>query len=207
MNAGSFRSRGAETTIRAALTRNSVINFAAVYNDAYYTDYANARCAPEVTLSPKPPPSCNLTGQRVFNAPKVTWNASARYDWRSDNGLKNYVSARYSYRGWMYGTADNSSLTRVSSYGLAAFSAGTGGKLDRGDWSASLWINNAFDKQYYRRQVSGDYGSVWGWLGDVAYRWRDAGVQILGNTKQIPSKYQARRSRRHERITGTASIL
>jgi iron complex outermembrane receptor protein len=166
MNAGSFRSRGAETTIRAELTRSLSINFAAVYNDAYYTDYANARCAPEVTLSPKPPPSCDLTGQRVFNAPKVTWNAGARYDWRSDNGLKNYVSARYSYRGWMYGTVDNSSLTRVSSYGLAAFSAGTGGKLDRGDWSASLWINNAFDKQYYRRQVSGDYGSVWGWLGE-----------------------------------------
>jgi iron complex outermembrane receptor protein len=167
MNAGSFRSRGAETTLRAALTRNWVINFAAVYNDAYYTGYENARCAPEVTLSPKPPPSCNLTGQRVFNAPKVTWNASTRYDWRSENGLKNYVSARYSYRGWMYGTADNSSLTRVSSYGLAAFSAGTGGKLQRGDWNASIWINNAFDKQYYRRQVSGDYGSVWGWLGDA----------------------------------------
>ncbi|MFS2002729.1 TonB-dependent receptor plug domain-containing protein [Duganella sp. CT11-25] len=166
MNAGSFRSRGAETTIHAAITRNFNVNFAAVYNDAYYTDYANARCAPEVTLSPKPPPSCDLTGQRLFNAPKVTWNASARYDWRSDNGLKNYVSARYSYRGWMYGTVDNSSLTRVSSYGLAAFSAGTGGKLERGEWNASLWINNAFDKQYYRRQVSGDYGTVWGWLGE-----------------------------------------
>ena len=166
MNAGSFRSRGAEATIRAAITRNFNINFAAVYNDAYYTDYANARCAPEVTLSPKPPPSCNLTGQRVFNAPRITYNASARYDWRSENGLTNYVSARYSYRGWMYGTVDNSSLTRVSSYGLAAFSAGTGGKLQRGDWSASLWINNAFDKQYYRREVSGDYGSVWGWLGE-----------------------------------------
>lgn len=167
MNAGSFRSRGAETTVRAAITRNFVVNFAAVYNDAYYTDYDNARCAPEVTLSPKPPPSCNLTGQRLFNAPRITYNASARYDWRSDNGLKNYVSARYSYRSWMYGTVDNSSLTRVSGYGLAAFSAGTGGKLEHGDWSASLWINNAFDKQYYRRQVSGDYGTVWGWLGEA----------------------------------------
>lgn len=166
MNAGSFRSRGAETSIRAALTRNLQVDFAAVYNDATYTDYDNARCAPEVTLSPKPPPSCNLTGQRVFNAPKVTWNASARYSWRSENGLNNFVGARYAYRGWMYGTVDNSSLTRVSSYGLASFSAGTGGKLQRGDWSASLWINNAFDKTYYRRLSSGDYGTVWGWLGE-----------------------------------------
>lgn len=67
----------------------------------------------------------------------------------------------------MFGTGDNSALTRVSSYGLASFSAGTGGKLERGDWSASLWINNAFDKRYYRRTGAGDYGTVWGWLGEA----------------------------------------
>lgn len=166
MNAGSFRSRGAEASIHADVTRNLSLDLAGVYNDATYTDYDNARCAPEVTLSPKPPVSCNLTGQRVFNAPKVTWNASARYNWRTESGLNNFVGARYSYRGWMYGTVDNSSLTRVSSYGLASFSAGTGGKLQRGDWSASLWVNNAFNQTYYRRQSSGDYGTVWGWLGE-----------------------------------------
>ena len=64
-----------------------------------------------------------------------------------------------------YATVDNSSLTRVGSYGLASFSAGTGGKLQRGGWSASRWVNNAFDKTYYRRLSSGDYGTVWGWLG------------------------------------------
>jgi iron complex outermembrane receptor protein len=166
MNAGSFRSRGAEASVHAAVTRRLTVDLAGVYNDARYTDYDNARCAPEVTLSPKPPASCDLTGQRVFNAPKVTWNASARYAWHSDNGLNNFVGARYSYRGWMNGTVDNSALTRVSSYGLASFSAGTGGKLERGDWSASLWVNNAFDKTYYRRLSSGDYGTVWGWLGE-----------------------------------------
>ena len=118
-------------------------------------------------MSPKQPASCNLTGARVFNAPKVTWNASTRYSWRSENGLLNFVSARYAYRGWMYGTVDNSRLTRVDGYGLAAFSAGTGGKLDRGEWSASVWVNNAFDNQYYRRVGNGDYGSVWAWLGEA----------------------------------------
>ncbi|WP_195763479.1 TonB-dependent receptor domain-containing protein [Duganella guangzhouensis] len=166
MNAGTFRSRGAEVSVAAAITRNWDATLAGVFNDAYYTDYANARCPAEVTLSPSPPASCNLTGERVFNAPRVTWNASTRYSWRSDNGLKNFVSARYSYRGWMYGTVDNSYLTRVSGYGLAAFAAGTGRKLEHGEWSASVWVNNAFDKQYYRRVVSGDYGSVWGWLGE-----------------------------------------
>lgn len=167
MNAGSFRSRGFEATVHTAFTRNFTVDLAGVYNDARYLDYRNARCAPEVTLSPRPPASCDLTGARVFNAPKVTWNASARYGWRTDGGFDNFVSARYAYRSAMFGTVDNSALTRVSSYGLASFSAGTGGKLARGDWSASLWINNAFDKQYYRRVGAGDYGTVWGWLGEA----------------------------------------
>jgi iron complex outermembrane receptor protein len=167
MNAGTFRSRGAEASIAATVAKGWQVNLAGVYNDATYTDYENARCPAEVTLSPKPPASCNLTGERVFNAPKVTWNASTRYEWRSENGLKNFVSARYSYRGWIYGTVDNSRLTRVDGYGLAAFSAGTGGRLDQGEWNASVWVNNAFDKRYYRRVGSGDYGSVWGWLGEA----------------------------------------
>nr|WP_315249134.1 TonB-dependent receptor [uncultured Duganella sp.] len=167
LNAGSFRSRGAEASIAATVAKGWQVNLAGVYNDARYSDYENARCPAEVTLSPKPPASCNLTGARVFNAPKVTWNASTRYSWRSENGLLNFVSARYAYRGWMYGTVDNSRLTRVDGYGLAAFSAGTGGKLDRGEWNASVWVNNAFDKQYYRRVGNGDYGSVWAWLGEA----------------------------------------
>ncbi|WP_343732814.1 TonB-dependent receptor [Duganella sp.] len=167
MNAGSFRSRGAEATVAATLAKGWDLNLAGIYNAANYTDYENARCPAEVTLSPKPPASCNLTGQRVFNAPRTTWNVSTRYAWRSDSGLENFVSARYSYRGWMYGTVDNSRLTRVEGYGLASFSAGTGGRLAQGDWTASLWVNNAFDKQYYRRVGAGDYGSVWAWLGEA----------------------------------------
>lgn len=166
MNAGSFRSRGAEATLRLTPTRALRVDFAAVYNQATYLDYDNARCAPEVTLAPSPPPSCKLTGARVFNAPRVTYSTSARYGWNSAGGLDSYVSARYAYRGWMYGTVDNSQFTRVAGYGLAALSAGTGGKAGAGEWGASVWLNNAFNKTYYRRLVNSDYGSVQGWLGD-----------------------------------------
>jgi iron complex outermembrane receptor protein len=165
LNAGSFRARGAEGTVRVLAGRYWTIDASAVYNDAAYRSYRNARCAPEVTLAPNPPASCDLTGQRVFNAPRLTANVSTRYGWTSEGGLKNFVGARYAWRSWMYGTVDNSAFTRVPGYGLATFSAGTSGRLDQGDWSATLWLNNAFDKTYYRRLVNGDYGSVVGWLG------------------------------------------
>ncbi|WP_338762505.1 TonB-dependent receptor [Massilia sp. METH4] len=178
LNAGTFISRGAEASVRWAADRHWRVDAAAVWNDTYYTHYDNARCPPEVTLAPNPPPSCNLTGSRVFNAPKLTANASVRYGWTADNGLRSFISARYAYRSWMFGTVDTSAFTRVPGYGLASFAAGTEGKAGPGEWSASVFLNNAFDKTYYKRLGSGEYGSVSGWLGErrtlgvsLAYRY------------------------------------
>jgi iron complex outermembrane recepter protein len=178
LNAGTFISRGAEASVRWAPDRHWRVDAAAVWNDTYYTHYDNARCPPEVTLAPNPPPSCNLTGSRVFNAPKLTANASVRYGWTLESGLRSFVSARYAYRSWMFGTVDTSQFTRVPGYGLAAFSAGTEGRWGSGEWSASVFLNNAFDKTYYKRLVNGEYGSVAGWLGErrtlgvsLAYRY------------------------------------
>lgn len=165
-NAGAYISRGAEATLHWAPDRHWQLDAATVFNDTYYTDYHNARCSPEILLGAKPPKSCDLTGNNVFNAPRLTANVGARYEWASDNGLKNFVSGRYSWRSWMYGTVDDSQFTRVPGYGLAAFSAGTSGKTERGEWSASVWVNNAFDKLYYKRLVNTEYGAVTGYLGD-----------------------------------------
>ena len=166
LNAGSYISRGAEATVHWAPDRHWQFDAATVFNDTYYTDYTEARCPPEVLLAPNPPKSCDLTGGRVFNAPRVTSNASARYEWTTSSGLKNFIAGRYAWRSWMYGTVDDSRFSRVQGYGLAAFSVGTSGKTAGGEWSASVWLNNAFDKTYYKRLVNNEYGSVTGYLGD-----------------------------------------
>jgi iron complex outermembrane receptor protein len=165
MNAGAFRSRGAEASLHYAPSKALTVDFSTVFNDARYMDYATAACAPELTLGANAPKSCNLTGQRVFNAPRLTYNTSARYNWISANGLTSYVSGRYAYRSEMFGTVDNSQFTKVAGYGLAAFSAGVGGQRGAGRWDASVWVNNAFNRTYYTREVNSDYGSVLGWLG------------------------------------------
>ncbi|TWI67323.1 iron complex outermembrane receptor protein [Pseudoduganella lurida] len=165
LNAGAYISRGAEASVHWTPTRAWQIDASAVFNDTYYTDYRTARCPPEVLLAPNAPKSCDLSGEGVFNAPRVTANASVRYEWNAA-GLKNFVAGRYAWRSWMYGTVDNSQFSRVPGYGLAAFSAGTSGRTDKGEWTASLWLNNAFDKTYYKRLVNNEYGSVTGYLGE-----------------------------------------
>ncbi len=165
-NAGTYRSRGAETSLHYTPDDHFTFDLSAVYNDARYLNYHNAICPPEVTLSSDSGAVCNLTGRRVFNAPRLTYNASVQYAWTTLGGLRSYVSARYSYRSWMYGTVDDSSFTRVPGYGLVALSAGTSGKFKRGSWSASVWVNNLFDKTYYQRLIESDYGSVLGWVGE-----------------------------------------
>ncbi|MEK6424284.1 MAG: TonB-dependent receptor [Burkholderia gladioli] len=167
MNAGTFRSRGFETSLQYEPDNHWTVQAAAVYNDARYLNYHNAICPPEITLGPAGATGvCNLSGRQVFNAPKLTLSASVRYGWKSSNGLSSYVSATYSYRTWMYGTVDDSSFTRVPGYGVAGLSAGTGGKFGPGSWSASIWVTNLFNKTYYRRLTESDYGSVIGWIGD-----------------------------------------
>ncbi|WP_321817205.1 MULTISPECIES: TonB-dependent receptor [unclassified Paraburkholderia] len=166
-NAGTFRSRGAEFSLQYTPDDHVLLQTSAVYNDARYLNYHHAICPPEVTLGPAGSTAvCDLTGNQVFNAPKLTFNATARYTWHTLNGLNSYVSARYSYRTWTYGTVDDSSFARIPGYGLVAISAGTGGKFSRGSWTASVWVNNLFNKTYYRRLVESDYGSVVGWIGE-----------------------------------------
>ncbi|WP_144114009.1 TonB-dependent receptor domain-containing protein [Paraburkholderia sp. BCC1886] len=167
VNAGTFRSRGFETSLQYTPDDHLLLQASAVYNDARYLNYHHAICPPEVTLgSAGSTAICDLTGNQVFNAPKLTFNATARYTWHTQSGLTSFVSARYSYRTWMYGTVDDSAFTRIPGYGLFALSAGTGGKFSRGNWTASLWVNNLFNKNYYLRLVESDYGSVLGWVGE-----------------------------------------
>ncbi len=158
MNAGDYRSQGIEVALRAQPLDRLDLVISGIVNDARYTDHHRALCPPEITTA-----FCDLTGQRVFNAPKQVLALSARYNW-TQGDLKPYVSARYTYRGWTYGSVDNSASARVPGYGLAAFTLGVKRPTDTGDWDAALWITNAFNKLYYTRLNGGS--TVIGYVGD-----------------------------------------
>lgn len=166
LNAGSFRSRGAEASLQFHPDRHWSFQLAAVYNDETYLDYDDARCPPEVSLGSHPPASCNLTGHRVFNAPRFTGNIGARYEWHTADGSNVYIGGHYAWRSWMYGTVDDSSYTRVPGYGLLGLSVGLNRAIGKGSLDVSLWANNALDKLYYTRLINSDYGAAIGYIGD-----------------------------------------
>jgi len=158
MNAGNYRSQGVEAALRIQPIERLDIVVSGIVNDARYTNYHNALCPAEISAA-----TCDLTGQRVFNAPRQVYAVSSRYNW-DEGAFKHYVSARYSYRDWTYGTVDNSNYTRLPGYGLAAFTLGATRPTGSGNWDASLWVTNAFNKLYYTR-LSGS-SEVAGYVGD-----------------------------------------
>ncbi len=166
INAGTMQSRGLETNLILKPLDGLSINFNGTLLDNTYLDFKGGRCPAEVTLAPRPPASCDLTGSRVFRSPKLTYNLSSRYEWQAFEGLEAFVAGRYSYRTWAYGTVDNSEFTRIPGYGLLSLSTGLSGKYNEGTWNASLWANNVTDKRYYRSLNAGDYGSAFGVVGE-----------------------------------------
>ncbi|QLF94270.1 TonB-dependent receptor [Pseudomonas sp. ABC1] len=166
INAGSIRSRGIAAAIGLYPVDGLSLNLDGTLLDASYMEFDNARCPAEVTLRGNAPATCDLSGEQVFRSPKVTYNLTSRYDWRASDDLDAFLQARWSYRSWAYGTVDNSRYTRIPGYGLLNLSAGLGGQYGDGRWNASVWLNNALDKTYYRTLSAGSYGEVYGNRGE-----------------------------------------
>ena len=140
-NVGNVVAKGveADATWRVAPVLTLTANGA--YNDAKYSDYRNAPCPVGVTGT------CDLTGGRVYQAPKWTANAIADVHFETANGVRPYGIARYAYRSSMFGTADDGPYSRIPGYGIAEFRVGA--VFKQGKYDLSAWVENAFDKKYY----------------------------------------------------------
>ncbi|MCG8158287.1 TonB-dependent receptor [Brenneria goodwinii] len=166
INAGEFRSRGIESQLSATPVEGLSLSLNGTLLDASYLDFSNAKCPAEISLQAGAPATCDLTGQRVFNSPRLSYNARIRYEWNTVNNLQAFVSGQWSWRSWAYGTVDNSAYTRIPDYGVLNLATGLSGKQGDHGWHVSLWVKNALDKTYYRVMKAGDYGSAYGSLGE-----------------------------------------
>lgn len=158
-NAGSVRSRGLELEATALPIRGLTLNFNGSYNDVTYLSFKDAPCPAEISTQPGAPATCDLTGQRVVGASKWIANLNGEYAWNLDDGIRPYVTGSYSYRSEAEGTLDNSDLSKIDGYGLANFSVGLRKDLGDGQLDASVWLKNAFDKDYYLAAFASINGS------------------------------------------------
>ncbi len=158
-NAGSVRSRGLEFEATAPPLRGLTLNFNGSYNDVTYLSFKDAPCPAEVSTRPGAPSSCDLTGQRVVGASKWIANLNGEYQWRLDDRFQPYVSASYAYRSAAEGTLDNSDLSKIDGYALVNLAAGLRSDLGDGQLDTSVWLKNAFDKDYYLSAFASINGS------------------------------------------------
>ena len=145
-NIGKVRSRGAELEVQAVLVAGLHLSLSSSYNDATYISYSNAPCSAEGLAAGRT--VCDLTGSQVVGAPKWVVGPGVEFDHTIFDGLEGFVGADYSWRSSFFGSADNSELARVESYGLLNLRAGVNGEWGRNKWSVWAWANNATDKIY-----------------------------------------------------------
>jgi iron complex outermembrane receptor protein len=147
-NIGAVRTQGVEAEVSASMNAGVTFSLAASYNQAIYLSYPNAPCSAE-QLAPNLVPGqkvCDLSSQPLVGAPR--WLVGSNLSWR--HGLFANVSgelqAGYSWHSSFFGTADNSQLAQVPSYGILNLRYGVIGKWGDHPLSLSVWSNNALDR-------------------------------------------------------------
>ncbi|HEX2558542.1 TonB-dependent receptor domain-containing protein, partial [Phenylobacterium sp.] len=136
-------------------------NLAASWNDVTYASYRNAPC-PVGVAAP-----CDLTGERVFQAPEWVVNAQLRYefDWR--DGIRPYVQAQYAYRSEVFGQVDASPHSLIDGYSVV--NARIGARFGDGRYEVALWANNLLDETYFTTLGSASIvgAAVYGFSGQL----------------------------------------
>lgn len=160
-NVGDIRSKGVEVDFAVEPLEGLTASLNGSYNDVTYASYRNAPC-PVGVAAP-----CDLTGERVFQAPKWVANAQVRYDfdWRDD--IRPYVQGQVTYRSSVYGQVDNSPYARIDDYTVV--NARIGARFGEGRYDVSLWANNLFDKTYFNTLGSSAIvgAAVYGFSGQL----------------------------------------
>ncbi|PKQ01090.1 MAG: TonB-dependent receptor [Alphaproteobacteria bacterium HGW-Alphaproteobacteria-13] len=163
-NIPGVRSRGLEADLSVAPTPWLRFTASAAYNDAVYQRYTNAQVAPEnrnVTQVQ------DLSGVQLANAPKFIYYLAADLKqpvslFTPDDEL--YGRIDWSHRSSNDTSGSNSIYTQIPGYGVA--NARIGLRLDDERYDLSLWVNNAFDKQYFTALSASNIGEITANLGD-----------------------------------------
>jgi iron complex outermembrane receptor protein len=152
-NIGEVRTRGVESEISAIPIEDVTLRLSASYDNAVSLSYENAPCPAEVLAPTNATPGavlCNLSGKPLVGAP--TWIANPGLTWSQHllAGITGKAEADYSWRSKQYGSADDSQLAQIPSYGVLDVRYGISAPFDTDkSWELTLWSNNIANKHYF----------------------------------------------------------
>ena len=153
-NVGKIRARGAELET-SWVDGNLTLRLSGSFNDTVYSSYPNAPCPVGVSGT------CDLSGRRVYEAPRWVGNATAEYEFAFDWPLRPYILGQYSYTSNFFGTIDDSPYTEIGAYGT--LNARIGAR--NANYDLSFWVKNAFDKTYFTSVGLASVNASWGVTG------------------------------------------
>ncbi|MBA3980067.1 MAG: hypothetical protein C0462_05625 [Alcanivorax sp.] len=157
INVDRVRSRGVEVEAQTPLPGNLNLATGAGYNDARYLDFPDAPCPPESGAL-----FCDLSGERMANAPRWTAFADLRHTHLLNEGRQLYSGLNYHWRSGYHGTTERGTGSHVDSRGLLDAHVG----LRHARWDIELWARNLTDERYmtavFALNGGGDYGALAG---------------------------------------------
>jgi iron complex outermembrane receptor protein len=123
-----------------------------------------------------PVPGVNLSGNELANAPGLSFNGLARYDWTLETAAGVYVQADVTYQDDMFFDAVNNPVIKEDAYTIWGARVGFISASDR--WEIALWSKNLANEDYFTfgLDLSGDFGLY----QMIAAAPRTYGLELIG---------------------------
>ena len=143
-NAEEVRVQGLEADLTAKVTDDLTLDLSATYAEATYERYTQGSCYTGRTPDDPSTGACDLSGQGLPFAPKLT--ATAGVQWQHSFGLTSlYSRLDGTWTGEHNVTSElNPNYGVQDAYGLMNFRLG----LRRGAWDISAWVRNLTDETF-----------------------------------------------------------
>jgi iron complex outermembrane recepter protein len=156
-NVGELESKGVEIDSVALLGEHLTLTFGLAWIDATIEEYPGANCYPgqteeqgcvELIPGDRSTRVQDLAGKDLNNSPEWKFNLGARYDIPfSSLPFDGFITGAYFWQDELNFSISNNPDTIQDSYGIANFSVGIT-ERENNRYSASLFVNNAFDEEY-----------------------------------------------------------
>ncbi len=168
-NAGKLKTQGIEAELSVRPATGLTLSMNGAYLDATYADFQNIACYSGQTILPfgtvrTSDRDCirvsaaagatavtNGTGNRLANAPQLTFSLFGRYE-HPIGDLNAFIQGNYQFRDKVNFSAAGDPNLVQDSFGIVNGSIGIG-RADSG-WQVSLFVKNLFDKFYATNIIS-----------------------------------------------------